>query len=141
MNPPFVDTLLGEVGTAKVLVEGVYPGYKRRLDWSAERKQMEGLGEQINLQALSMIPVRPESSGASGSTESEMIAKGHYKTNTVSFEWLRIVEHHSSGRPTDSRSSPFVVVVVVVDTAWPQMLVGAISVVVVGRGEVLRDVG
>lgn len=86
-----------------------------------------------------MIPVRPDSSGASGSIEPEMVVEGHYKTSTVSFEWCRIVEHHSFGRPTNSRNSPFVVVVE--GTAWAQMLAGAKSVVVIGQGEVLQDVG
>ena len=134
---PFVDTPLGDVDTSKVLEEGVHPGDRMRLNRSgqtAERKRMGGTGVEPSWQVLPMIPARPRSSGASGSIVPERIAeRRHYKTSTVSSEPLRIAEHHSLARPTNSRSSPFVELVE--GTAWPQPPAGAKSVA--ERGEVV----
>src|SRR5258706_11459958 len=99
MDLPFVDTLLGDADTSKVLEEGVQPGYSMRLVWSgqttAERKRIEVVvGGEVNSQPLPMIPARPGSSGASGSIVPEMIVEGHCKTSTVSSGSLRIVERH-----------------------------------------------
>ena len=99
VDPPSVDTILGGVGTSKGLTgeEGVQPGYKMRRNWSgqtAEQRWVEGLGVEVDLQVLSMIPARPGASGASGWIVPEMNVGRYGKTSTVSFGQLRIVGSH-----------------------------------------------